>query len=90
MTGSYDSLPGLFAAVAAGYPDEDAFVDGSQRLTFGGWHRRAVGLAAVLAGRGITAGDVVCLMLPSSIDYAVCYAAVLQLGAVVTGASQRW
>jgi acyl-CoA synthetase (AMP-forming)/AMP-acid ligase II len=89
MTGSYDSLPGLLAAVAAEYPDLDAFVDGSRRLTFAGWHRRAVSLAAVLAGRGVTAGDVVCLMLPSSIDYAVCYAAVLQLGAVVTGINTR-
>ena len=89
MTGSYDSLPELLAAVAAGYPDLVAFVDGAERLTFAGWHRRAAGLAAVLARRGVTRGDVVCLMLPSGIDYAVCYAAVLQLGGVVTGINTR-
>ena len=89
MTGSYDSLPDLLAAVAAEHPGVDAFVDGAERLSFAGWHRRAAGLAAVLAERGVTRGDVVCLMLPSSIDYAVCYAAVLQLGAVVTGINPR-
>jgi acyl-CoA synthetase (AMP-forming)/AMP-acid ligase II len=90
MTGSYDSLPDLLDAVAARYPGADAYVDGSARLSFAGWRRRAAGLAAVLARRGVTQGDVVCLMLPSSIDYAVCYAAVAQLGAVVTGINPRF
>ncbi len=81
MTGAYDSLPDLLAAVAAEHPGLDAFVDGAERLSFAGWHERASGLAAVLARRGVARGDVVCLMLPSSIDYAVCYAAALQLGA---------
>jgi acyl-CoA synthetase (AMP-forming)/AMP-acid ligase II len=89
MTGSYDSLPDLLTAVASRYAGLDAFVDGEARLSFAGWHRRALGLAAVLARRGVSRGDVVCLMLPSSIDYAVCYAAVLQLGAVVTGINPR-
>jgi acyl-CoA synthetase (AMP-forming)/AMP-acid ligase II len=90
MNGSYDSLPDLLAAVAARYPGRDAFVDGAARLSFAGWRRRAAGLAAVLAKRGVTPGDVVCLMLPSSIDYAVCYAAISQLGAVVTGINPRF
>jgi acyl-CoA synthetase (AMP-forming)/AMP-acid ligase II len=90
MTGSHDSLPDLLEAVAARYPGRDAFVDGAERLSFAGWQRRAAGLAAVLARRGVSRGDVVCLMLPSSIDYAVCYAAALQLGAVVTGINPRF
>jgi acyl-CoA synthetase (AMP-forming)/AMP-acid ligase II len=90
MTGSYDSLPDLLAAVAVQYPGLDAFVDGEARLSFAAWHRRAAGLAAVLDRRGVARGDVVCLMLPSSIDYAVCYAAVSQLGAVVTGVNPRF
>jgi acyl-CoA synthetase (AMP-forming)/AMP-acid ligase II len=90
MTGSYDSLPDLLDAVAARYPGADAFVDATERLSFAGWRRRAAGLAAVLARRGVRQGDVVGLMLPSSIDYAVCYAAVLQLGAVVTGINPRF
>ena len=38
------------------------------------------GLAEVLAYLGVARGDVVCLLLPSSIDYAVAYNAVLRLG----------
>ena len=34
-------------------------------------------------------GDVVCLLLPSSIDYAVCYQAAARIGAVTTGVNLR-
>ena len=54
MTGSHDSLPDLLEAVAARYPGRDAFVDGAERLSFAGWQRRAAGLAAVLARRGVS------------------------------------
>jgi acyl-CoA synthetase (AMP-forming)/AMP-acid ligase II len=37
----------------------------------------------------VTKGDVVCLLLPSSIDYAVCYQAAARLGAVTTGVNLR-
>jgi len=90
MTGSYGSLPDLLAAVAAAHPGRDAFVEGAERLSFAGWHRRAAGLAGVLARRGVRRGDVVCLMLPSTIDYAICYAAIAQLGAIVTGINTRF
>ena len=46
-------------------------------------------LAAALAARGVGAGDVVALLLPSSIDFAVGYAAASRLGAVATGVNTR-
>jgi acyl-CoA synthetase (AMP-forming)/AMP-acid ligase II len=58
-------------------------------LTFSSWNRAADGLAGLLAARGVGRGDVVCLLLPSSIDYAVCYAAALRLGAVTSGVNPR-
>jgi acyl-CoA synthetase (AMP-forming)/AMP-acid ligase II len=58
-------------------------------LTFAEWDRAADGLAGYLAGRGVRKGDVVCLVLPSSIDYAVCYAALLRLGAITSGINPR-
>ena len=42
-----------------------------------------------LARRGVAKGDVVCLLLPSSIDYAVLYAALLRLGAITSGINPR-
>jgi len=89
LDGPFDSLAELLDAVADQYGDLDAFVDGEDRLTFTGWRRKAAGLAGSLAERGIGRGDVVCLMLPSSIDYAIGYAAVLQLGGIVTGINAR-
>jgi acyl-CoA synthetase (AMP-forming)/AMP-acid ligase II len=71
--------PGLLAAGA----------DGRRRLTFGQWDAAADAVAGLFAGRGVTKGDVVCLLLPSSIDYAVCYQAAARLGAVTSGVNTR-
>jgi acyl-CoA synthetase (AMP-forming)/AMP-acid ligase II len=89
MTGRYESLGDLLEAVASEYPDHVAFVFGDTRFTFAQWYSRALQLAGGLARRGVTAGDVVVLTLPTGIDYAVCYTAVLLLGAVATGVNTR-
>ncbi|HTT85939.1 MAG TPA: class I adenylate-forming enzyme family protein [Acidimicrobiales bacterium] len=74
--------PGSAGVVAAG-------ADGRRRLTFAQWDAAADGVARLLAGEGVSAGEVVCLLLPSSIDYAVCYQAAARLGAVTTGVNLR-
>jgi acyl-CoA synthetase (AMP-forming)/AMP-acid ligase II len=76
-------------ATSQAHPDREAFVDGERRLTFGGWDRAADGLAATLADAGVGRGDVVCLVLPSSADYAVCYQAAMRLGAITSGINTR-
>src|SRR5580693_3410692 len=63
--------------------------DGRRRLTFAQWDSAADGVAAMLAAEGVTKGDVVCLLLPSSIEYAVCYQAAARLGAITTGVNLR-
>jgi acyl-CoA synthetase (AMP-forming)/AMP-acid ligase II len=89
MTERFDSLGDLLEAVASEYPGHVAFVDGAQRLTFGQWHARARELAGALSQRGVAAGDVVLLTLPTGIDFAVCYTAVLMLGGIVTAVNPR-
>jgi acyl-CoA synthetase (AMP-forming)/AMP-acid ligase II len=79
----------LLRDTAQAVPDGEAFVDGATRLTFGNWDRAADGLAAALADRGVGRGDVVALLLPSSADYAICYAAAMRLGAITTGINLR-
>lgn len=69
--------------------DREAYVDGDRRITFAAWIRDADALAAEFADRGVRPGDVVALMLPSSIDYALCFAAAARLGAVATGINTR-
>jgi len=76
------------AAVVA-FGEREAYVEGAHRLTFAGWIAAADGVAAELAERGVRPGDVVTIALPSSIDYAVAYAAVVRAGAVASGINLR-
>jgi acyl-CoA synthetase (AMP-forming)/AMP-acid ligase II len=74
--------------------DDEAYVEpavaGPRRsLSFAEWDRAADGLAGLLAGAGVGRGDVVGLVLPSSLDYAVAYAAAARLGAVTSGVNPR-
>lgn len=74
--------------------DLEAYVEpagGRERraLTFAEWDRAADGVAGYLAGLGVHKGDVVCLLLPSCIDYAVLYAALQRLGAITSGVNPR-
>jgi acyl-CoA synthetase (AMP-forming)/AMP-acid ligase II len=79
----------LLRRVAAEHPDRAAFVEVDRRLTFAQWDRAADGVAAYFAGAGVTPGDVVALLVPSSIDYAVCYQAAMRLRAITTGINTR-
>ncbi len=58
-------------------------------MSFAEWDRAADGCAAYLAARGAGPGDVVALVLPSSIDYAICYQAAMRLRAITTGLNPR-
>jgi acyl-CoA synthetase (AMP-forming)/AMP-acid ligase II len=50
---------------------------GRHSLTLAEWDRAADGVAGHLAGFGVAKGDVVCPLLPSSIDCAVLYGGLL-------------
>jgi acyl-CoA synthetase (AMP-forming)/AMP-acid ligase II len=74
--------------------DVEAYVEpdgrgGRSSLTFAAWDRAADGVAGHLSRFGIAKGDVVGLLLPSSIDYAVLYAGLLRLGAITSGINPR-
>ncbi|MGW6358100.1 class I adenylate-forming enzyme family protein [Streptomyces sp. NPDC055092] len=89
LRGTFASLGDALAAAAEQFGAREAYVDGGERISFADWDRQADAVAAELAGRGIRRGDVVALMVPSGVEYAVAYAAVLRLGAVVTGLNTR-
>lgn len=89
FTGEYATLPALFDAVVRHCGDVEAFVDGGERITFADWGRAADGVGTRLASMGVMAGDVVGISLPSSIDYAVAYQAVIRLGAIASGMNPR-
>jgi acyl-CoA synthetase (AMP-forming)/AMP-acid ligase II len=89
ISGAFDTVLDLFDAVVDVAGDAEAFVDGDRRITFAGWARAADGLATRLASMGVGADDVVGISLPSSIDYAVAYQAILRLGAIASGMNPR-
>jgi acyl-CoA synthetase (AMP-forming)/AMP-acid ligase II len=90
LTGDFVDTAELLDAAAVRHGDRDAYVEpGRSRLSFADWARASDGLAATLAERGVGRGDVVALMLPSSIDFAICYAALARLGAITTALNPR-
>jgi acyl-CoA synthetase (AMP-forming)/AMP-acid ligase II len=89
LIGTFDTVDQLLVAAASQFGDRDAYVEAGDRLSYRDWSLAADALAIELRDRGVGKGDVVALMLPSSIDYAICYAAVVKLGAVTTGLNIR-
>lgn len=89
ISGAFDTVGDLFGAVLDVAGDVEAFVDGDRRITFVEWDRAADGLATRLASMGVGVDDVVGISLPSSIDYAVAYQAILRLGAITSGMNPR-
>lgn len=89
LAGEFATLADAIRAAGAKHGLRDAFVEGDRRLSFAEWDRASDGLAAVLVARGVGAGDVVAIMLPTSIEYALTYAAITKAGAVATGLNLR-
>ena len=95
IEGEFRTVVDVLRAAAQANADAEAWVEPEtadsrrRHLTFAQWDRAADGVAGLLAGHGVIRGSVVCLLLPSSIDYMVCYAAAARLGAVTSGINLR-
>jgi acyl-CoA synthetase (AMP-forming)/AMP-acid ligase II len=95
IQGEHTTLTEVLRAAARVNADVEAYVEpasgehGRRALTFSGWDRAADGVAGLLATHGVSPGTVVCLLLPSSIDYMVVYAAAVRLGAITSGINLR-
>ncbi len=89
LPGPFRTVSDAMDAAALRHGDRDAYVDGDRRCSFAQWIAAADGLAAELVDRGVRPGDVVALHLPSTIDYAIAYAAVVRAGGVASGINQR-
>lgn len=88
--GDFSNTRDLLEAAAAAYGARDAYVESDgTRISFADWVGRARAVAGELLAAGVGRGDVVALMLPSGIDYAVCYAAAAMVGAITTGLNPR-
>ena len=79
----------LLRAAASAEPEREAYVHADKRVTYGWLDRAADGFAATLLDRGVQRGDVVVLLLPSSIKFAVCYLGALRIGAITSAVNLR-
>jgi acyl-CoA synthetase (AMP-forming)/AMP-acid ligase II len=79
----------LLRIAAREHPDREAYVHGEKRVTYRWLDRAADGFAATLVDAGVAPGDVVCLMLGSSIKFAACYLGALRAGAVTSAINLR-
>ena len=79
----------LVREVAQDEPDREAYVHGEKRATYGWLDRAADGFSSTLLDHGVGRGDVVVLMLPSSIKFAVCYVGALRIGAITSAINLR-
>ena len=84
-------LPEIVRGAAARFPDRVAFVsaDGST-TTYAQLDHRSDRVARGLARRGVAEGDVVALVLPSTVDYIVAYVAASKVGAITAGINPRY
>ncbi len=95
IRGEFETVVEVLRAAALVNADVEAYVEPAtatterRSVTFAAWDRAADGVAGLFADRGVTRGSVVGLLLPSSIDYMICYAAATRLGAVTSGINLR-
>ncbi len=95
IDGEHRTLVEIHRAAARVNGDVEAYVEPGTAertrrvLTFAGLDRAADGVAGLLAAHGVGPGTVVCLLLPSCIDYMVTYAAAARLGAITSGINLR-
>ncbi|MDE3205037.1 MAG: acyl--CoA ligase [Acidobacteriota bacterium] len=89
LGGHSTTLAEAFAGAARAFGPHDAYVEGSERMSFADWFDRSQRVARRWQRQGVDRGDVVAIMLPPSIDFAVALGAAVLLGAVVTGINTR-
>jgi fatty-acyl-CoA synthase len=71
------------------YPGRIAWVHGDMRATYAAFRARARRLAAALAGRGVTPGDTVAVMLPNTPPMLEAHFGVPMAGAVLNSINYR-
>ena len=79
----------LLREAAAAHPEREAYVHDDKRVTYAWLDRAADGFAATLLARDVVPGNVVCLMLTSSIKFAACYLGALRVGAIASAINLR-
>jgi fatty-acyl-CoA synthase len=77
------TVPGLFKELAARFPDREALVSTSARLTFAELYRDACAVAKGLHARGVRRGDKVAILMGNRPEWITTDIAICMLGATM-------
>ncbi|MGW9207625.1 class I adenylate-forming enzyme family protein [Embleya sp. NPDC055664] len=83
-------LAQVLREAARRFPERRALVHGGSGFTYGGLDAVTDQVASGLAARGVRAGHLVALVLPSGLEYVIAYTALARLGAITTGVGPRY
>ena len=75
------TFPSLFSAQASKTPRHIAVVDDTVSYTYSEVEKRSNAFARYLAGKGVRAGEFVCISMPNSADFVVCAIGIEKAGA---------
>lgn len=79
----------LLARNARKMPNQEAIVDGGDRISYRDFHNNVNLLASSFANQGIKKGDKVILFMPNTKEFLYTYFAVLRLGAIIVPINAR-
>jgi HIP---CoA ligase len=84
------TIPEALDQAAENYRDDDALIDGTDRLSFGRLAARVEHVARALVGSGIEPGDRVALWAPNTAQWVITSFAVYAVGAVLVPLNTRY
>jgi acyl-CoA synthetase (AMP-forming)/AMP-acid ligase II len=84
------TVPAAVRRAASQWPDEEAVVDGGQRLTFQALAARMSQAARAFAASGVTPGDRVAIWAPNSLTWIVASLGIYAAGAVLVPVNTRF
>ncbi len=86
----FDTVPGALDSAASSFPDREAVVDGSTRMTYAELNGAARAWARSLIAGGVRPGDRVAMWAPNSVDWIVACFGVYAAGAVLVPLNTRY
>jgi HIP---CoA ligase len=84
------TIPAALSRAARQWPEREALIDGSFRLSFGQYRDLSLRLARGLAARGVEPGDRVAVWAPNSAEMALTAMAVASTGAILVPLNTRF
>ncbi len=84
------TIPGAIARAARSWPDDEAIVDGDQRITFADLDARSSRVARAYVAAGVQAGDRISIWAPNTCEWVLAALGAYKAGAVLAPINSRF